>query len=100
VIEGGVYTAAITFDGSGDVVGLAAQPVSPAVPVGLVLWTGTYGSGTYFGNDLGPDLWEHDWAPSGTQLVYNRFSAEELWVATVGGAQGLLSAASWIRTPA
>ncbi len=66
VLEGGIYTAAITFDSGGNVVGLAQQPVVPSVALALVE-TG--------GSTLTPDIEYHDWSPDGTAIVYN-----EIWV--------------------
>jgi hypothetical protein len=96
VVEGGVYSAAVVYDGSGNVLGLDAQPQAPLVSFSLVPWTA---NGYYFTGDLAPDLYSHDWSPSGTQVVFDRFSTPELWTATVGGSASLVVTGSWIRTP-
>ena len=98
IVEAGVYSAAVNFDGAGNVTGLAAQPLVPTIATSLVPWTGSLGSG-WFQNDLGPDLLEYDWAPSATQVAYGRFSATELRIATVGGGDALVYASPWIRMP-
>ncbi len=99
VVEGGVYAAQILFDANGDVTGLGAQPAAPAIAATLVTWPQ---SEVYKGG-LGPDMWEVDWAPGGTEVVYSRVSqsanSQALRIAdTSGGNRLLVSGAS--RFPA
>lgn len=88
VTEGGVYTAAVVYNGAGDVTGLSAQPTAPTISVGLVMWnTGP----TYYSGDLAPDMGSHDWAPGGTQIVYDRVNVQELHIASSSSNQLLLA---------
>ncbi len=86
VAEGGIYTAALIFDGAGNVIGLDAQPLSPSIELPLVLWN-TSPSNYPFGGDLGPDVYTHDWSPDGTQIVYDRFTANDAVIAVVSGGR-------------
>lgn len=89
VTEGGIYTATLLDDGSGNVTGLASQPSVPTISIGLVMWLNQ--GGTYYDGDPAPDLYTHDWSPSGTQIVYDRFSTPELHIASSGSNTLLLS---------
>jgi len=88
VAEGGIYTATVQFDSQGEVTGLAAEPLSPTIPLDLVTWTD---SAHYFTGDLAPDLRSYDWSPDGSEIVYDRFSADELRIADPNGDQLLRS---------
>ena len=67
VVDGGVYTAAIQFDASGNVVGLAAQPGAPSLAATLVVSGQT---GAFFSGDPEPAVGGFDWSPDGSQIVY------------------------------
>lgn len=88
VVEGGIYAADIVFDGNGNVVGLAAQPAAPLVPLGLVNKS----------NGLSPDIGSHDWSPNGTEIVFDRYSVRELRIASLTGATRLIMA-DWSSVP-
>jgi len=60
----GIYASQILFDGSGNVVGLASQPMSALVPGSLVSQNST----------LRPDISAHDWSPDNIRLVYSTIS--------------------------
>jgi hypothetical protein len=82
VVEGGLYVADVAFDGSGNPVGLVAQPGSPALGAALA------------GNALGhpaPDLQLHSWSPDGTRVAYQRYSAGQIRIAVLGGSDTLLT---------
>jgi hypothetical protein len=67
-----LYVATVTYDAAGDVVGLAAQPATPAV-------------------DLASDVGGHDWSPDGSRVVVSD-GAHALWVADlVSGAVSQLT---------
>ena len=78
VVAGGIYAAAVAYDGNGNVVGLVQQPTVPLVPLALVFGDAS----AYFGGNLAPDIFSHDWAPDGLKIVHDRRSnLAELWVA-------------------
>lgn len=88
VVEGGIYAADIVFDGNGDVVGLAAQPAAPLVPLGLVNKR----------DGLSPDIGSHDWSPNGTEIVFDRYSVNQLRIASLTGTTRLIMA-DWSSLP-
>lgn len=100
VSEGGVYSANLVYDGSGNPVALASQPGAPTVPVPLASWALPNQCCYTFQPDLGPDLWSFDWSPSGSQIVYDRFSVGELRVANAGSGSSSVIYAGYVRTPA
>jgi Tol biopolymer transport system component len=59
--DAGLYAADIVFDGSGNVVGLAAQPAAPLVSGSTI---------TVNNGQLRPSIAEHDWSPDGTNVVF------------------------------
>lgn len=87
---GGIYAAAVLFDGSGNVAGLAAQPVDPFVPAQIV-------------NDqnegLRPDIRSHDWSPDGTKVLFDSMVADDgsprrLFIANASTGQTTILATS------
>jgi hypothetical protein len=87
-VEGGIYATDIVFDGNGNVVGLAAQPAAPLVPLALVNKS----------NGSSPDIGSHDWSPSGTEIVFDRYSVKQLRIANLIGATRLVMA-DWSSVP-
>lgn len=87
VVEAGVYTAEVTFDGTtGDVTGIDGNSVSLAVPVALQPATsGGQGECYTVGGGWFGDVWQADWRPDGSQVVYTRCSDAELVVSDAGG---------------
>jgi len=72
VVETGIYVAGIVFDGAGNVVGLDAQPLVPAIDLPVPLNAGMDG--------------DHDWAPDGTQIAYVvTIPFSEIYVADLDG---------------
>jgi hypothetical protein len=69
VVGGGLYTASLAFAVDGNIVGLIAQPTTPAVSFPLT-------------SELWPAFKEYSWVPTGTRMVYAGQSAG-LWVANV-----------------
>ena len=61
VLEGGIYSAGIEFDGNDNVIGLTGQPTAPLVAGDLVVDQN---------GDLRPEQRSHDWSPDGNQIVY------------------------------
>jgi dipeptidyl aminopeptidase/acylaminoacyl peptidase len=57
VLEGGIYTATLQFGPDGNVIGLAAQPITPAIPFLLD------------GNQW-PNVSTYCWDPTGTKVAY------------------------------
>jgi len=82
VLEGGIYAEEIVFDASGNVMGLAAEPVAPLIPAPLV----------NTGNPAGPeaDIRDHDWAPNGLEIVFGHYSKSELRIVNLSGVSRLL----------
>jgi WD40-like Beta Propeller Repeat len=72
-LEGGLYTASLVFDANGNVLGLASQPVSPAISVSLV---------EVQPGDWRPDLAAYSWAPDGQRVTYTD-NDSTLWVANL-----------------
>jgi hypothetical protein len=72
VVEAGIYTASLVFDADGNIVGLAEQPATPAIPFPLVETTP---------GDPWPALRGFCWAPSGDMVAYENATGSELWVA-------------------
>ena len=77
-----LYTSAVTFDGNGDVLGLASQPAAPTVSLSGV------GS--------------HDWSPDGSRLVAATIGIPRaLWIVELGsGAATQLTTAADPMSPA
>jgi hypothetical protein len=65
VIEGGIYTTPVTFDGAGNIA--SAGPTELQVSLPLV----DDGNGS-----LAPDILSYDWSPNGTQFVYDTLSLD------------------------
>lgn len=68
VVEGGIYSAEVAYDGNGEVAGLVVPPGAPLIP----------GE-----SPAAPDIISHDWAPTGTSLVYESGGGtrgDGLWV--------------------
>ena len=72
VVEGGIYTASLVFGAGGNIIGLAAQPASPAIPFPLVETSP---------GDPWPALAYYCWAPTGDMVAYEDATLNELWVA-------------------
>lgn len=100
VSEGGVYSTGLVYDVSGNPVALTSQPGVPSVSVPLASWALPNQCCYTFQPDLGPDLWSFDWSPSGSQIVYDRFSAGALCVANAGSGASTVIYAGYVRTPA
>lgn len=85
VLEGGIYSAGIEFDGDGNVIGLAGQPTAPLVAGDLVVDQNGY---------LRPEQRSHDWSPDGNQIVYDfasGFDQRQLGIADViGGDRSII----------
>ena len=77
VVEGGIYTASLVFDTQGNITGLAALPVSPAIPFPLVETTP---------GDFWPAFADYSWAPAGDKVVYTALGNNDLWVADLLGS--------------
>ena len=56
VVEGGIYTASPVFDANGNITGLAAQPITPAIPFPLVETAP---------GDFWPAFEDYSWGPHG-----------------------------------
>lgn len=67
-ISGGIYAAEIVFDGSGNVVGLAGQPLTPIVGASIVNDPSEGG--------LRPAIRSHDWSPDGEKIVYDAYDPQ------------------------
>ena len=78
VLEGGIYTASPVFGSDGNLVGLAAPPTTPAIPLPLV---------EPAPGDWQPDLLFYSWAPTGEMVAYSNSGDNELWVAGLLGAR-------------
>jgi hypothetical protein len=76
-IEGGIYTASVVFDANGNITGLSAQPITPAIPFTLVETTP---------GDLWPDFADYSWAPTGDKVVYTAIGNHDLSVADLLGS--------------
>ncbi len=98
VTEGGIYVGTLLFDDGGSVTGLAAQPASPSIALSLVLWTESP-SNYRFGGDVGPDVYTHDWSPDGAEVVHDRFTGDDVWIADLSGNRRALIS-SFARSPA
>jgi hypothetical protein len=67
-IEGGIYTAAISYREDGSIIGLTAQPTTPTVasPLDSNSW---------------PTIGYHSWDPTGQRVVYTDSAVAGLWIA-------------------
>jgi hypothetical protein len=74
VVEGGIYTASLVFGPDGNILGLAEQPTTPAIPFPLVVATP---------GDPWPELADYCWDPTGTEVVYAGYGNNDLWVASL-----------------
>jgi Tol biopolymer transport system component len=72
VIEAGIYLASLVFDSADAIVGIAAQPIAPAIAFPLVEPTP---------GDLRPDVAYYSWNPDGTQVAYSNYADNALWTA-------------------
>ena len=82
VVEGGIYTAQVIYDGAGQITGLSAQPAAPVISNAMVLDGAGY---------LKPDMASHSWAPAGDRVVYPTYAnGRQLWVADLSNVQTLL----------
>jgi hypothetical protein len=73
VVEGGIYTASLVFGADGNIIGLAEQPGTPAIPFPIVETTP---------GDPWPALADHFcWGPTGDVVAYENATHNELWVA-------------------
>ncbi len=73
VVEGGIYTASLVFGADGNIIGLAAQPATPAIPFPLVETTP---------GDPWPALADYFcWDPTGNLVAYQNATLNELWLA-------------------
>jgi hypothetical protein len=72
VVEGGIYTARLTFDADGRVVGLSGPPAGPLVSPDLV----ERPSGDTWHDALVPDIESHDWSHDGKAVVYDSTDAQ------------------------
>ena len=79
VAEGGLYVATLSFDASGNVVGLASQPTSPAFARPLDA-------------NSSPDVSDVSWSPDGSQFAYG--NAGGIDVADLSGNDRVLVASS------
>ena len=77
VLEGGLYTAELEYDGDGNVTGLEQQPGAPLVSIALVPSDVMRSSSQ---PTLAPDINDHSWSPDGTEFVFDVHSAAELWI--------------------
>jgi hypothetical protein len=69
-VEGGIYTADLTYREDGNIMGLAAQPTTPAIasPLDSTGW---------------PTVGYHSWDPTGLRVVYTDSAAPGLWIANL-----------------
>jgi hypothetical protein len=82
IVEGGIYTASLAFDAEGNITGLAAQPLAPAIP--LPLLESPAGGGQ---PGLAPDVLFYSWAPTGDMVAYSNRADSELLVADLLGGR-------------
>jgi len=78
IVEGGIYTAALVFGDDGNIIGLAAQPPTPAIPLPLV---------ESAPGDLWPDVLAYSWSPTADMVAYSNNGDTELWVGDLLGAR-------------
>ncbi|MDQ2986430.1 MAG: hypothetical protein M3R13_06880 [Armatimonadota bacterium] len=90
VVEGGIYTVDVAYDGGGNITGLVAQAGGPAISTALVVDASGH---------LRPNMNFHDWSPDGQRVVYNDATNHELWVATLTNAHTRVFAGYWANTP-
>ncbi|HVL40099.1 MAG TPA: hypothetical protein VM328_11980 [Fimbriimonadaceae bacterium] len=88
VVEVGVYSVALLFDGGGNIVG--AHP--PVLRIG----TPAYGSV----DDPYPDCFNSSWSPSGDAIVFSRWQDNRLWIAGSGGLRVVYSGSPTAVYPA
>jgi Tol biopolymer transport system component len=86
IVEGGIYTASLQFGPDGNITGLAAQPVAPAIPFSLdsTQWPNvrTYGwdpTGSKIAYDDSATLGVADVVGSPHQIIYNGYSHTPQW---------------------
>lgn len=82
ILEGGVYTARLSFNERGEPAGLVSQPQSPVLPLALVQDSGLPRWTTL----PVPDACGHDWSPDGRQIVIESVR-QELRVADLPAGQ-------------
>jgi hypothetical protein len=79
IVEGGLYTATLAFGANGSIIGLAAQPMAPALDFPL-------------GGDQWPSFGAFAWHPDGNRLAY---VSSGLWTADLAtGSRTRIYAAS------
>ena len=78
IVEGGIYTATLLFGDDGNIIGLAAQPPTPAIPLPLV---------ESAPGDLWPDVLAYSWSPATDMVAYSNNADTELWVGDLFGAR-------------
>jgi len=72
-VEGGLYVASLLFDADGSIVGLASQPVTPAISAQLL---------EVQPGDWRPDFVAYSWAPDAVRVTYTTHDSD-LWVANL-----------------
>jgi hypothetical protein len=78
--EGGLYTASLAFDGAGNIIGLASQPVAPVISVPLV---------EVQPGDWRPNFVAYSWHPAADRVTYTD-NDSQLWVANILNAHTLI----------
>jgi hypothetical protein len=73
------------FGGDGNIIGLAAQPTTLAIPLPLV---------EPAPGDMRPDLAAYCWAPTADLVAYSNYADNELWVADLLNARIRISTES------
>lgn len=84
VSEAGIYTATLQFGADGSIIGLVAQPTSPAIPFPLDA-------------NLWPNVRTYGWDPTATKVAYDDSSA--LRVADIFGNPHQTIYGTWAHTP-
>jgi len=80
-LEGGLYVLSLAADADGDLSG-ASGPAALVYEMPFVI--------DPIDNRVGPDLRDHDWAPDGTQFVFDVVSTQELRIGDVSTGQDRL----------
>jgi hypothetical protein len=83
VVEGGIYSTPVTFDGAGNIASAGTTELLVSLP--LV---------DDIGGSLTPDIIWHDWSPDGTQFVYDTHSYETV-IADLSGTIDTVIADTW-----